>query len=132
MYVSFRLKRLIKLTVFTVLDYMQIHQRCEISLTLTDNEGIMLINYEYRKIDKPTDVLSFPMDEDTILGDIIISIEKALQQANEYGHSFEREISFLCVHGLLHLLGYDHEKSDADEKIMFAHQDNIMNLLRIK
>ena len=131
MYVSFRLKRLLKIVVAAVLDYMWIKHRCEVSITLTDNETIMVMNYNYRKIGKPTDVLSFPLDDTKVLGDIVISIEKALQQANEYGHSFEREISFLCVHGMLHLLGYDHETSKKDEKIMFTHQKNIMDILRI-
>ena len=131
MYVSFRLKRLLRAVVAAVLDYMWINHRCEVSITLTDNETIMVMNYQYRNIGKPTDVLSFPLDEDKTLGDIVISIEKALQQANEYGHSFEREISFLCVHGMLHLLGYDHETSKRDEEVMFTHQKNIMDILRI-
>jgi len=131
MYVSFKLKRLLKIIVAAVLEYMWVDHRCEVSITLTDNEGIMVMNYKYRDIGKPTDVLSFPMNDEKVLGDIVISIEKALQQANEYGHSFEREIAFLCVHGMLHLLGYDHETSPADEDIMFGHQKNIMDILRI-
>lgn len=136
MYVSFRLKRLLKYIINMTLAYMRISYRCEISVTLTDNEGIMVMNHQYRGIGKPTDVLSFPMEDDKILkdfvlGDIVISIEKAIQQANEYGHSFEREISFLCVHGMLHLLGFDHEKSKDDEIEMFGHQNKIMEILRI-
>ena len=115
----------------------------QISLTLTDNENIKIINNEFRSIDAPTDVLSFPMlefdeegqiidnefeyDNDLImLGDIVISLEKAKEQAEEYGHSLEREISFLCVHSCLHLLGYDHETSEEDEKIMFMKQHEIL------
>lgn len=115
----------------------------EISLLFTDNEGIREINRTQRNIDKPTDVLSFPMleqdeegviiyDEDFIegkvfLGDIVISLEKAVAQAEEYGHSVEREIGFLAVHSLLHLLGYDHELGPAEEKEMFEKQESILN-----
>ena len=74
-------------------------------------------------------LLSFPMDDEgdeVVLGDVVISLEKAKEQAEEYGHSIEREISFLCVHSCLHLLGYDHETSEEDEKIMFAKQHEIL------
>lgn len=117
---------------------------CEVYITLTDNEGIRQLNREQRGIDKPTDVLSFPLldysdgkplieagdiDPDSgmvCLGDIIISVEKALEQADEYGHSREREFAFLAVHGTLHLLGYDHESKD-DESIMFSMQESILD-----
>lgn len=117
---------------------------CEAFITLTDNESIREINMEHRGIDKPTDVLSFPLveyvdgkpdiqpgdiDPDTnrvSLGDIIISAEKAKEQSESYGHSIEREFAFLAVHGMLHLLGYDHE-SEHDEKIMFKKQDEVLN-----
>jgi len=116
---------------------------CEVYVTLTDNEGIRKLNREQRGIDRPTDVLSFPLldysegkprieagdiDPDSgrvCLGDIIISVEKALEQADEYGHSREREIAFLAVHGTLHLLGYDHETKD-DETVMFSMQESIL------
>ncbi len=98
---------------------------CEVSVTITDNEGIREINKEYREKDEPTDVLSFPMiefDNDGVmieesgdydgdllmLGDIVISLERAIEQAKEYGHSTEREIGFLTVHSMLHLMGFDH------------------------
>lgn len=114
----------------------------EVSVTYTDNERIHQINLEHRDIDKPTDVLSFPfMDENgfsenpetgcKMLGDIVISVEKAMEQAEEFGHSFEREIAFLTVHSMLHLLGYDHVTSAEDEKEMFAKQDLILEMLGI-
>ena len=109
-----------------------------VSVTLVDNNFIHEINREYRHIDRPTDVISFAFldnqeDKEQLLhgqgiiclGDIYISIEKANEQAKEYGHSLNRELSFLFVHGLLHLLGYDHMTKE-DEKIMFALQDEIL------
>ena len=116
---------------------------CDISVTVTDNIHIHELNREYRGVDRPTDVLSFPMysftDDDmpeegpapVVLGDIVISAERAKEQAAEYGHSFQREISFLTVHSVLHLLGYDHEVSDEAEKEMFSLQDKIMDRLGI-
>ncbi|MCQ2770815.1 MAG: rRNA maturation RNase YbeY [Clostridia bacterium] len=111
----------------------------EVSLSFVDNEEIHRLNKEFRGIDRPTDVLSFPMldgDDDTgdfdmyvdslVLGDIIISVEKAIAQASEYGHSIERELAFLTVHSTLHLLGYDHETGPEDEHIMFDKQDKIL------
>ncbi|MEJ6952020.1 rRNA maturation RNase YbeY [Natronospora cellulosivora (SeqCode)] len=80
----------------------------EISFAMLDNQQIQILNKQYRNKDCPTDVLSFIMDED-IWGDIIISTERAIEQANEYNHSVERELAFLAVHGILHLLGYDHQ-----------------------
>ena len=101
---------------------------------IIDNEAIHKINKEYRNIDRETDVISFALEDDKtfnrsdirILGDIYISIEKARSQSIEYGHSFKRELYFLAVHGLLHLLGYDHMKEE-DEKVMFAKQDEILS-----
>lgn len=119
----------------------------EISVTLVDNESIRAINNEQRGIDKATDVLSFPMlefDEDgcadaefdfdgdlVVLGDIVISMERAKAQAEEYGHSFIREIAFLTAHSMLHLLGYDHVNSAEEEKIMFTKQENILQSMGI-
>lgn len=114
----------------------------EVSITYTNNEIIHGINLQHREIDRPTDVLSFPlMDENgfaenpetgcKMLGDIVISVEKALEQAEEFGHSFEREIAFLVVHSMLHLLGYDHVTSEDDEKEMFAKQDLILETFGI-
>ena len=108
-----------------------------ISVSLVDNEFIHKMNKEYRNIDRPTDVISFAFldnedrealyksKEPVVLGDIYISIDKAKEQAVEYGHSLERELSFLFVHGLLHLLGYDH-MNEEDEKVMFKLQDEIL------
>ena len=120
---------LIKKAVECTLEYEGITGDREISVTFTDNEKIKILNKQFRNIDKETDVLSFPIDdegEDVVLGDVVISLEKAEEQAKEYGHSLEREISFLCVHSCLHLLGYDHEKSEEDEKTMFAKQEEIL------
>ncbi len=114
----------------------------ELSVTFTDNRGIWELNREYRNVDRPTDVLSFPMysfaDDDVppegsliLLGDMVLSVERAEEQAAEYGHSLRREVAFLTVHSMLHLLGYDHETSEEDEREMFALQDSIMNEIGI-
>lgn len=118
----------------------------EISLTLTDDESIREINREHRGIDKPTDVLSFPMlefDGDSydaeeepdsglvVLGDIVISMERAAAQAEEYGHSLKRETAFLTAHSMLHLLGYDHVDDEEGERVMREKQDKILNGLNI-
>lgn len=108
------------------------------NVIIIDNEKIHKINKEYRGIDRPTDVISFALEDDKsfvdtdfrVLGDIYISIDKVHEQAKAYGHSFRRELSFLTVHGILHLLGYDHMKED-EEKIMFGKQEEILNELGI-
>ena len=113
----------------------------EVSVSFVNDERIHELNKEYRDVDRPTDVLSFPMGEDGvydlnnetgayILGDIVISLETALKQASAYGHSLEREIGFLTVHSMLHLLGYDHETSQEDEDDMFARQKEIVKEIR--
>ena len=115
-----------------------------ISITLTVPEEIQKINKQYRNIDKPTDVLSFPMFQkeeleklmqsdyhvEDVLGDIIISIPKVEEQAAEYGHSFERELAYMTVHGFYHLMGYDHI-SDNEKKEMRKKEDEILNKLHI-
>ena len=116
---------------------------CDVYVKFTTNEEIRKINNEFRNIDKPTDVLSFPMyerediaalKEDTqdeiekILGDIIVSIEKVKEQANEYGHSFERELSYLVTHGMLHLLGYDHIIEE-EKSVMREREEEILAML---
>ncbi len=108
------------------------------SIIFVDNEEIHQMNKERRGVDRATDVISFALedspddfDEFRILGDIFISIPKMQEQAKEYGHSEKRELSFLVVHGLLHLLGYDHMKSKKDEEIMFSLQDEILESLNI-
>ncbi|MGX6442791.1 rRNA maturation RNase YbeY [Neobacillus sp. K501] len=116
----------------------------ELSVTFVSNERIHEINWEYRDKDAPTDVISFAMEElgegeieltgvdmPRVLGDIIISIPRAREQAEEYGHSFIRELGFLTVHGFLHLLGYDH-MTDAEEKQMFTLQKEILNEYGLK
>ncbi|WP_010287972.1 rRNA maturation RNase YbeY [Kurthia massiliensis] len=110
----------------------------ELSVTFVTNEAIHEINREYRHKDAPTDVISFALEEmgegetaivaegmPRILGDVIISIDRTREQAEQFGHSFERELGFLAVHGLLHVLGYDHMVPE-DEKIMFGKQDEIL------
>ena len=113
-----------------------------ISITLTTPENIQKINKEYRNIDSQTDVLSFPMFEknelenlkkiehEEVLGDIVISIEKVKNQAVEYGHSFERELSYMVVHGFYHLMGEDHIK-DKDKVIMRQKEEKVLNKLNI-
>lgn len=130
---------LLKKAIETALMHQNFGKDAEISVTLTDNAGIHQLNKEYRNIDRATDVLSFPMldgeedcgdmDLDTgalMLGDIVLSMEKALEQASEFGHSLEREIAFLCVHSVLHLLGYDHERSSDEDQQMQQWQEEIL------
>jgi len=120
----------------------EINEDAQVSVTLVDNEAIREINREHRDIDRATDVLSFPLgDEDSfdtdpetgaiLLGDIVISLERAAEQAKEYGHSFYREVAFLITHSLFHLLGYDHVDSEEDEKLMFGKQDKVLEALGI-
>ncbi|MBD5383954.1 MAG: rRNA maturation RNase YbeY [Ruminococcaceae bacterium] len=119
----------------------EIEDDAEVSVTLVDNARIREMNAEFREIDRETDVLSFPLgdesgfevDPDTdaiLLGDIVISLEKANAQAEEYGHSFKREVAFLITHSLFHLLGYDHMTED-EEKEMFAKQEKVLQQLGI-
>lgn len=130
--VTSEIKKLIVSSIAHTLKYEKVEEKCEISVTLCDNAAIHELNREYRGVDRPTDVLSFPIfdDEDmggkVVLGDIVLSLEKAKAQAEEYGHSFEREIAFLCVHSMLHLLGYDHEEGKAEESEMFLRQEEIL------
>lgn len=114
-------------SVFNELD-MQDNQY-EISLLLTDDETIRQLNKEYRNKDKSTDVLSFPMEDEIMLGDIAISVDTAKRQAEEAEINIDRETAFLFIHGLLHLLGYDHETSQEDETEMFALQEKILKKL---
>ena len=129
-------------------DYLKIPEDTEMSLSFMDNSGIQVINRDYRGKDAPTDVISFALEEEgeeempiifedeaelfpRNLGDIIISTERAAEQAVEYGHSFERELGFLAVHGFLHLNGYDHMEP-ADEKEMFGLQKEILDAYGLK
>ena len=122
---------------------------CEINILLTDDEGIREVNRDMREIDRATDVLSFPMfdlvpgehpdeydaDPDTglvPLGDMCISVERAHAQAEEYGHSFQREICYLCVHSVLHLLGYDHLDEGEMKRQMRTREEEIMKQLKLE
>lgn len=120
------------------LKHLKLHFNPYVSVTLVDNEFIHNLNRDYRHIDRPTDVISFAFldgnenkdkifqsGEMVVLGEIYISFDKAREQAISYGHSLDRELKFLFVHGILHLLGYDHMNPD-DEKVMFALQDEIL------
>ena len=116
----------------------------KISKMVARNEGDRALNREFRGLDKPTDVLSFPLveyeesdapayDEDaTMLGDIVVSLEKADEQAEEFGHSFEREVAFLTAHSMLHLLGYDHERGEDEDADMRRRQREIMKMLGLE
>lgn len=120
--------------------YLNLNEETEVDVTIVDNDTIHQLNLDYRGIDRPTDVLSFALFEgdnqinDLLqsqegiaphLGDIIISYPKIVEQAKEYGHSFERELAFLTVHGFLHLNGYDHQTPE-EEKEMFGLQDEVL------
>lgn len=132
----------------------EVNLKCEISLLFVDNDEIKEINNDTRRIDRETDVLSFPMleyegkkvfkevykdyefsqsdfdGEELVLGDIVLSLEKALEQSREFNHSFEREASYLVVHSILHLLGYDHMEEE-EKKNMRAREEEILNKLNI-
>ncbi|MBE6690271.1 MAG: rRNA maturation RNase YbeY [Ruminococcaceae bacterium] len=129
--VTYALKMLIREAILATLRYEDKQGHSEVSVTFTDNEGIAAINREYREIDAPTDVLSFPLFEEAggtrMLGDIVLSLEKCRAQAAEFGHSFERECAFLTVHSTLHLLGYDHVNGEEEEQDMRERQTAIVN-----
>lgn len=146
--VTKELRDLIKKVLKNGLNYMEFDTNSEISILLVDNEEIHHLNKLHRGIDRPTDVLSFPMFEydeegeidmdecdfgengEILLGDIVISLERAKEQAEEYGHSFEREVGFLTAHSLLHLLGYDHMEKD-EETEMFELQEEILKICEL-
>jgi probable rRNA maturation factor len=130
---------LIQRVVDAAVNHEHFPYQYEVSVTLVDNEIIAALNREYRNVDSPTDVLSFAMmegeeivdvneDGEAILGDIVISLEKAVEQAGEYGHSIEREIAFLTLHGTLHLLGYDH-MTEKERKRMRSKEEEILGNL---
>ena len=139
---TYKIKMLVRRAIEATLDYEQYQNVSEVSVTFVDNEGIHSLNKQYRGVDRPTDVLSFPLfdfegesEEPLVdelvgmLGDIVLSLEQADKQAQEYGHSFEREVAFLTVHSMLHLLGYDHETGEEDEADMRHRQREIMEML---
>ncbi len=138
---TFAQKRLLRAAVTAALDYEGYEGRAEVSIVICDDEYIHDLNREFREVDRPTDVLSFPtgdLDDDdmgtyaTPIGDIVISLERAYAQAAEYNHPIERELAFLCVHSVLHLLGYDHEQSEAAEKEMFSRQELILSAMGLE
>lgn len=138
------LSNLIERAISKTLSMENIDFDCSVSLTYTDNDQIRTLNREYRNKDSATDVLSFPMfdtENEEIyaldgtaaeLGDIVISLERAKEQADEFGHSFEREVAFLSVHSVLHLLGYDHEISEEEDRIMREKQRAVMSALGLE
>ena len=152
---DFDYRELAQKVVDFCLDYMEFPYEAEVNLTLTDDAGIHEINKEFRQIDRPTDVLSFPMLNYTIpgdftfldaedsndfnpdtgeamLGDIVISVDKVFEQAENYGHSSKREYAFLITHSMLHLFGFDHMEAE-EAKVMESKQKDIlqkMNILR--
>ena len=146
--VTYKLKMLTRRAVETVLEHEQYNNPCEVSITYTDNEQIHALNLQYRQVDRPTDVLSFPVfdllpgehpDEEDAdpgtglipLGDMVISMERCEAQAAEYGHSKKREIAYLVTHSVLHLLGYDHLDEGEEKKRMRAREEAILSELGI-
>lgn len=125
---------IIKMSVEASLELCNIDKEYYVSVSFVDDNEIKNLNRDYRNVDKVTDVLSFPMDEEyedkIILGDIVINMTRVLSQAKEFGHSNRRELSYLCVHSTLHLLGYDHIEEE-DRIIMRAKEKEIMDKLKI-
>lgn len=139
---SEELMQLVGAVIRTAMTHEQLEENAEISITFVDNEHIQQLNRDYRGKDQPTDVLSFALNEGEetpivddnfpqLLGDIIISVPRAIEQAKEYGHDLKRELCFLAVHGFLHLIGYDHNSTD-EEKAMFSKQEEILSAHGIK
>ena len=140
------LAAMLRRTVKAALAAEGVEADCEVNILLTDDAGIQAVNRDMRDIDRPTDVLSFPMFDlapgehpteedcdpgtDTVpLGDMCISVERAQAQANEFGHCMAREINYLCVHSVLHLLGYDHLDEGEQKKLMREHEERVMKVL---
>ncbi len=134
------MKQVLNKVCLESLEYEEFDEDCEISLSIVTNDEIQDINKQFRGIDSPTDVLSFPQltyeegeeadvneNGEIVLGDIIISIDRAKEQAEEYGHSLKREMAFLTVHSMLHLMGYDHMEKDEEEE-MFRRQKEILDI----
>ena len=130
-------RMLVKRCCNAVLNHEHFPDPAEISVSFTDDKSIRDLNASYRNKDSATDVLSFPMGEDgvyeinnetdaCILGDIVISMERAVEQAKAYGHSLQREVGFLTVHSMLHLLGYEHENGGLEERIMREKEEAVL------
>ena len=129
--ITYRMKMLVRNAIEATLDYEQYGNPCEVSVTFTDNESIRKLNRKFRGINRATDVLSFPLFEEGAdgtreLGDVVLSLERCRAQAEEFGHSFERECAFLTVHSTLHLLGYDHVNGEEEEQDMRNRQTAIV------
>ena len=147
---EFPCQEILEKVIVTALEAEGVQTPCEVDVLLTDDAGIHAINLEQRGVDRPTDVLSFPMfeyvpgqpptddaDADpatglTPLGDMVISLERAMAQAEEFGHSLERELCYLAVHSTLHLLGYDHLDEGPQKAQMRAREEAILGALGIK
>lgn len=136
------IRLLVRRCCHAVTEYEGFNDDFEVSVSFVDDETIHRLNLEHRNIDRSTDVLSFPLGENGkydinhetgayLLGDIVISLETACRQAEVYDHSLEREVGFLTVHSMLHLLGYDHEKSSLEERIMREKEEAILGNLGI-
>jgi probable rRNA maturation factor len=140
--VTYKLKMLLRRAILAALEYEKKYGEFEVSITFTNNSGIRELNRTYRERDSVTDVLSFPIidflkdkvdyNDYLMLGDIVISLERAEEQAKEYGHGFDREVAFLSVHSTLHLLGYDHELSEEDDTDMRERQRDIMKKIGLQ
>lgn len=137
---DYRMKLTVRRAIEETLAYERFPYRARVSVTFCDNAYIHRLNRKYRGVDRPTDVLSFPMYDNADfdpaecqpyaeLGDIVISLERAKAQAEEIGHSFPQEVAFLAVHSALHLLGYDHERSAEDEEDQCRRQREIVRRL---
>ena len=140
--VDYKLKSAVRAAISATLIHENFEYDADVSVTFTDNAGIKELNKEYRNIDKHTDVLSFPLYEDgefdevecalgASLGDIVISLERAREQAEELGNTYVYEVAFLTVHSTLHLLGYDHERSSEDDELQCRIQKKIMENLGV-
>lgn len=137
------IRLLIRRCCIAVLQEEEFEGKAEVSVRFVNNEIIKELNAEYRNIDRATDVLSFPLGEDGVydidyttgaklLGDIVISVERAEEQAKEYNHSLQREIGFLTVHSMLHLLGYDHENGGMEQVRMREKEETVLTKLGLK
>ena len=137
------IKILVRRSCNAVLATEEFEQPCEVSVTFVDNQQIAQLNGEYRNKPQPTDVLSFPLGEDDtydidpetetlLLGDIVISLERAMEQAEMYGHSLQREVAFLTVHSMYHLLGYDHENGGREAAIMREKEETVLAKLGLQ
>ncbi len=137
------IRLLIRRCCHAVLEEEGFTDSAEVSVSFVDNDEIHALNKEYRNIDRETDVLSFPLGENGVydtnldtgaklLGDIVISVPKAMEQADEYNHSLEREIGFLTVHSMLHLLGYDHEQGGIEEVHMREKEETVLTKIGLK